>query len=128
MLRGKSWGSTDTVHRDDVVTTERLVINPNSWCSWHYHRVRVNSFVCVEGTLIIEVDHSLTYGQRARGAGYNLIDRTILKPGDFTVVAPGLTHRFVTEGEPVLALEQYWAVTPKDDDIVRRDVGGRKED
>lgn len=122
MQQGKVWGQTQTVYRSPVHHVEKLVIAPHSECSWHYHRVRWNDFRVASGQLIIEVDRSLTYGQRARGTGYALIERTILNPGDYTAVPPGVTHRFVTEADGCVGWEDYW-VEDASNDIVRSGVG-----
>ena len=52
---------------------------------------------------------------------YDLVDETILGPGEFTQVKPGKIHQF--EGiEDGVAFELYWAEF-NHDDIVRRTVG-----
>ena len=51
----------------------------------------------------------------------NLVDRTILGPGDYTVVKPGKFHQF--EGlKDGVAFELYWAEFDHDD-IERRTSG-----
>ena len=55
---------------------------------------------------------------------YDLIDETILEPGDFTAVKPGLYHTF--EGlEDGVAFELYWA-NFQHNDIQRESVGHLK--
>ena len=56
---------------------------------------------------------------------YDLIDETILKPGDYTKVKPGLYHQFECI-ESGVAFELYWA-TFTHDDIVRETVGKMKK-
>ena len=57
---------------------------------------------------------------------YDLIDETILKPGDFTAVKPQLFHSF--EGlEEGVAFELYWAEF-RHNDISRESVGHLKTD
>ena len=52
---------------------------------------------------------------------YDLVDETILLPGDFTQVKPGCIHQF--EGiESGVAFELYWAEF-NHNDIKRRTVG-----
>lgn len=52
---------------------------------------------------------------------YDLVDETILEPGDYTQVKPGVYHQF--EGlEDGVAFELYFAEF-NHDDIVRRTVG-----
>ena len=56
---------------------------------------------------------------------YDLVDETILNPGDFTAVKPGLFHSF--EGlEDGVAFELYWANFSVHD-IVRESVGHFKD-
>ena len=51
-----------------------------------------------------------------------LVDETILGPGDFTQVKPGVMHQFVGL-EAGVAFELYWAEF-NHNDIKRRSVGG----
>ena len=52
---------------------------------------------------------------------YDLVDETLLLPGDFTQVKPGCIHQF--EGvEDGVAFELYWAEF-NHNDIKRRSVG-----
>ena len=56
---------------------------------------------------------------------YDLIDETILKPGDFMRVKPGVYHQF--EGlEDGVAFELYWAEFDHND-IKRESVGHRTD-
>ena len=56
---------------------------------------------------------------------YDLVDETILEPGDFTAVKPGLYHSF--EGlQDGVAFELYWANFDHSD-IERESVGHLKE-
>lgn len=122
MLKGKVWGSTETLYQSAVHHVERLVINPGGTCSWHFHRTKWNGFACISGTLIIEEDMSQHYGDV--GGSYDLIDRTVLKPGDYMAVAPGVTHRFVNEGDSVVVChEDYWPGELSGSDIARMGVG-----
>lgn len=51
-----------------------------------------------------------------------MVDTTILGPGEMTVVGPGEDHRFRAL-EATTALEVYWTdIDPHD--IVRKDTGG----
>jgi len=52
---------------------------------------------------------------------YDLIDETILKPGDYTKVKPGLYHQFECI-ESGVAFELYWAEFDHND-IKRKSVG-----
>jgi mannose-6-phosphate isomerase-like protein (cupin superfamily) len=122
MRRGKIWGSTETLYQSGVKHAELLRIVPGGSCSWHHHRNKWNDFFVVAGTLVIEVDQSKHYGDI--GGAYDLIDRTVLGPGEYTAVPPGVEHRFVNEGdEVVIAREDYWAPELSVDDIARHGTG-----
>ena len=57
---------------------------------------------------------------------YDLVDETVLGPGDFTAVKPGLYHTF--EGiEDGIAFELYWA-NFQHNDIHRESVGHLKQE
>ena len=56
---------------------------------------------------------------------YDLVDETILNPGDFTAVKPGAYHTF--EGlEDGVAFELYWA-NFSHNDIIRQGTGYMKD-
>lgn len=114
MRTGKVWGITEALW-DKGAEVHRLDVLAEHHCSWHIHAHKANAFFVFSGTLIIE-----------RRKSYGLVDRTVLKTGDFTVVPAGEPHRFVTESEPAKALEIYWPM-PLSDDIVREDNGGPNE-
>ena len=52
---------------------------------------------------------------------YDLVDETILGPGEYTKVKPGVHHQFECLEDSV-AYELYWAEFPEKD-IVRESVG-----
>lgn len=114
MLTGKIWGSTELLWNSGA-EVHRLDVIPEHHCSWHTHAHKANAFFVFAGKLIIE-----------RRKSYGLVDRTVLKTGDFTVVPAGEPHRFVTEEEPARAIEVYWPM-PLADDILREDNGGPNE-
>lgn len=125
MLKGKAWGSTETLFDHPLFTVHRLLIVPDSRCSFHYHRRKFNGFMVLDGELVIEEDMGRHYGDI--GGPYDHVDRTVLRPGQFMAVRPGVTHRFVNEsGRDVLAMECYWPDI-LGEDIARLDVGGVME-
>lgn len=111
MIAGKVWGSTQQIVANGVLELHRIVATAGSRCSMHRHKHKWNGFVVESGLLRIVV----------RKEGYNLIDTTILKAGDYTQVAPGEFHRFEAL-EDTVAYEIYWAQFDHDD-IEREDVG-----
>ena len=108
---GKIWGQTELIHANGVLEFHRIDFKAGGVCSKHKHQFKWNGFYVVNGRMKIRV------WQR----DYDLIDETILGPGDFTRVKPGLMHSF--EGlEDGVAFELYWAEF-NHDDIQRETVG-----
>ncbi len=116
MKQGKIWGMTERLLCQPGVEIHRITIDPYSHCSNHQHQFKWNGFFVISGLLFIEVEKN-----------YELIDSTILAPGEFTMVPPGEIHRFVTKQMPCLALEIYWPQLLDQNDIVRKDVGGTND-
>jgi mannose-6-phosphate isomerase-like protein (cupin superfamily) len=84
-------------------------------CSKHKHQFKWNGFYVVSGRMKVSV------WQKDQ---QDLVDETILGPGDFTRVKPGYMHQF--EGiEDGVAFELYWAEF-NHDDIQRETVGYSK--
>ena len=111
MKAGKIWGSTELIHANGVLEFHKIDFKAGGVCSKHKHNFKWNGFYVVSGRMKIKV------WQR----DYDLIDETILGPGDFTRVKPGLMHSF--EGmEDGVAFELYWAEF-NHDDIQRESVG-----
>jgi mannose-6-phosphate isomerase-like protein (cupin superfamily) len=109
---GKVWGETTTLLKTPFVEVHRLSIYPNSACSLHKHERKWNAFYVSAGVLFIEA-HKLNY---------DLIDETILHPGDFTTLPPAEYHRFYTRDAAVECLEIYYP-EPLSEDIIRKTIG-----
>jgi mannose-6-phosphate isomerase-like protein (cupin superfamily) len=108
---GKIWGQTELIHANGVLEFHRIDFKAGGVCSKHKHQFKWNGFYVVSGQMKIRVWQK----------DYDLIDETILGPGDFTRVKPGLMHSF--EGlEDGVAFELYWAEF-NHDDIQRETVG-----
>ena len=113
---GKIWGQTELIHSNGVLEFHRIDYKKGGVCSKHKHAHKWNGFYVMSGQMKIKVWQK----------DYDLVDETILNPGDFTAVKPGLFHSF--EGlEDGVAFELYWAnFSPHD--IVRESVGHMKEE
>ena len=108
---GKIWGQTELIHANGVLEFHRIDFKAGGVCSKHKHKFKWNGFYVVSGKMKIRVWQK----------DYDLVDETILGPGDFTRVKPGLMHSF--EGlEDGVAFELYWAEF-NHDDIQRESVG-----
>jgi quercetin dioxygenase-like cupin family protein len=108
---GKIWGQTELIHANGVLEFHKIDFKAGGVCSKHKHQFKWNGFYVVSGKMKIRVWQK----------DYDLVDETVLGPGDFTRVKPGLMHSF--EGlEDGVAFELYWAEF-NHDDIQRESVG-----
>ena len=113
---GKIWGQTELIHANGVLEFHKIDYVKGGVCSKHCHAYKWNGFYVVSGKMKIKVWQK----------DYDLVDETILGPGDFTRVKPGLYHSFegLEDGE---AFELYWAEF-NHNDIIRESVGHLKDD
>ena len=108
---GKIWGQTELIHANGVLEFHKIDFKAGGVCSKHKHNFKWNGFYVVSGQMKIKVWQK----------DYDLVDETILGPGDFTRDKPGLMHSF--EGmEDGVAFELYWAEF-NHNDIKRRSSG-----
>lgn len=114
MFAGKVWGTTELIEANCALEFHRIEMIKGGVCSKHLHRYKWNGFYVESGQMLIKV------WQR----DYDLIDETILNPGDYSKVKPGLYHQFECL-ESGTAYELYWAEF-NHQDIVRETVGGMK--
>jgi len=112
---GKIWGETELILANSSCEFHRIDYKKGGVCSKHKHEWKWNGFYVVSGQMKISV----------WATDYDLIDETILGPGDFTAVKPGAYHTF--EGlEDGVAFELYWA-NFSHNDIVRENTGYMKD-
>lgn len=115
MIAGKVWGQTELIHANGVLEFHRIDFRAGGVCSKHKHQFKWNGFYVMTGRMKVRV------WQKDQ---QDLVDETILGPGDFTRVRPGYMHQF--EGiEDGVAFELYWAEF-NHDDIQRETVGFKK--
>ena len=115
MIAGKVWGQTELIHANGVLEFHRIDFRAGGVCSKHKHQFKWNGFYVMSGRMKVRV------WQKDQ---QDLVDETILGPGDFTRVKPGYMHQF--EGiEDGVAYELYWAEF-NHDDIQRETVGFKK--
>jgi len=116
----KCWGRVFHAFHSPDVALSYLETKKGFCCSQHYHKNRVNFFLCITGSIVVE-----------RWVGITPVGVTIKKvlfPGDVMSVDCNICHQFeVIESGKVV--EVYW---PGDgpvrlDDIVRFGVGGPLE-
>jgi mannose-6-phosphate isomerase-like protein (cupin superfamily) len=112
---GKVWGNTELIFRNSAVEMHRISVMPGGECSKHKHNYKWNGFYVEKGCLEILVWQD----------EYDLVDRTVLRCGDMSLVRPGLYHQFKgcsSDGLATVAFELYFA-NFQHDDIIRESVG-----
>ena len=114
MKAGKVWGTTELIEANGALEFHRIEMEAGGVCSKHLHRYKWNGFYVESGKMLVRV------WQR----DYDLIDETIVGPGQYTKVKPGLYHQFECL-ESGVAYELYWAEF-NHNDIVRESVGEMK--
>tara|TARA_R100001015_G_C4622712_1_gene180260 strand:- start:1533 stop:1889 length:357 start_codon:yes stop_codon:yes gene_type:complete len=114
MKAGKIWGETKLLHANGVLEFHRIDFKSNVQCSKHKHQFKWNGFFVESGELLVRV------WSRSDEIDVDVVD-TILKPGDFMQIKPGLYHQF--EGVKAgVAFELYWAEF-NHNDIIRETFG-----
>lgn len=83
------------------------------FCSKHSHQHKYNMFHVEQGRLKIQVWKN----------DYDLVDTTIIGPGEQCIVAPGEFHQFHVLEEGTVAYEIYWTQIDASD-IHRESCGG----
>lgn len=116
----KCWGKVLHCFANDHAAVSYLEVNEGWQCSRHWHRERANTFVVVEGRLLIDEWDTLIHGEPPSR-------RTWLNPSDSYTVPSGIVHRFgVFKSGRII--EVYYPDNLGKvllDDIERLDVGGR---
>ncbi len=108
---GKIWGNTLEIFNKNNVEVHRIFIEKGGYCSEHEHRHKFNAFHCESGEVHI-------YAWQPNN---DLVDVTVLKAGDSTIIHPGIFHQFKAREDSVV-YEIYWVELAKD--ISRRTEGG----
>ena len=114
--QGKVWGTTQLMFAWNSVEFHRILVKRGGYSSCHLHKHKWNRFVLLSGLLIIRM---------YRGA--EVVDETILRPGQITDIPPGVLHEFEAL-EDCEALEVYWVVLDAQDIDRGNSQGGLKSD
>jgi len=80
----KGWGYELWIHNSDKYCGKLLFFNKKKKCSWHYHKLKEETFYLQQGRLL------LRYGW---DEDINKAETLILKPGDSFHVPVGLKHQ-----------------------------------
>jgi len=115
MKAGKVWGTTELIEANGALEFHRIEMIQGGVCSKHLHEFKWNGFFVESGKMKVRVWQN----------DYDLVDETVLGPGQYTKVKPGLYHQFECL-ETGVAYELYWAEFNHND--IKRDTVGYKDD
>ncbi len=82
----KGWGWEDWISNTDLYCGKRLFIKKGKRCSFHYHKVKDETFSIISGKM------HLYYSEQD---DFEKVCEIILFPGDAFHIPPGLRHQFV---------------------------------
>lgn len=112
----KVWGHTELIFESDKYSKHILHINPNTYCSLHYHRNRANEIRVNSGRLEIVICYGPT------------IESHILTSGNKIIIPSLVPHLFFAH-ERTSATEEYFpdrnATNIDESDIIRIIPGGK---
>ena len=114
-VEGKVWGVTKPVIITPSIEVHKIYIKKDGFCSKHCHQSKINAFYVIDGTLLIK---------RWKN-NYDLVDETILKDGETSIVPAGEHHQFKALCS-TNALEIYWTELDRND-IIRETIGGTND-
>lgn len=103
----KDWGYEQVLVNNDHYCAKILHIYPGWECSLHYHRVKKETFICIEGKVDVEVMDN-----------EGVIMHTILIPGQDLTLEPGTPHRFSSQNWGISAVLEV-STPHSDEDVVR---------
>jgi quercetin dioxygenase-like cupin family protein len=106
----KIWGFRERLLETTTVVVDRLTLEKNSFCSWHYHEFKYNMFIVLEGELCLELEGE---------------ERKWMIKDEHYIVDPKIKHRFITEEVPAKIMEVMYTKPVLEDDIIRSIQGGK---
>lgn len=102
----KTWGYEQILVNNDRYCAKLLHIHPGYECSLHYHDIKKETFICIEGSVEIDLEVG------------GLIRQQSLYLGQQLTINPGTPHRFRTLNEEFAVLLEV-SSSHNDDDVVR---------
>ena len=86
----KVWGNEKWIVNTEKYCGKLLTVNPGKHCSWHFHKIKDETFFIQAGEALIEYGYDTDIVK---------CEKVILKPGDSFYVPVGLIHRFTCISE-----------------------------
>jgi len=106
----KIWGIRERLMENSTVVVDRLTLEADSFCSWHYHDFKYNMFIVLEGIIYLELENK---------------DTVVIVKDEQYIVDPKIQHRFVTKDFPAIIMEIMYTKPVLEDDIIRLVQGGK---
>ena len=100
----KIWGHEEWIVNDTKYCGKKLVFNQGYACSFHFHKIKDETFYIAKGSVLVELENDLKKWSR------------IMTPGDVQHIEPGLKHRIIAL-EPAEVME--FSTYHRDDDSYR---------
>lgn len=100
----KPWGKEEWIELNDAYCYKRIYINAGYKTSYQYHEFKRETNYIIEGTAEIWLEN-----------GEGIVEKTIMKAGDYFNVAPPKKHRVIAITDIIL----QEVSTPHVDDVIR---------
>jgi len=89
-LVNKLWGYEIWLENNEKYCGKHLHVEPNRWCSAHFHKNKKETFYVIEGELILKYSKNMNKDIW----DLDLVDTIVLKKGDSFTLEPKTVHRF----------------------------------
>ena len=100
----KPWGREEWLELNDRYCYKRIYINAGTRTSYQYHKQKLETNYIIEGEAEIWLENDL-----------GVVEKTIMKAGDFFNVKPPKKHRVIAITDLIL----QEVSTPEVDDVIR---------
>lgn len=108
----KTWGEEDWIVNNEKYCGKRMFLRKGTYCSWHFHKIKEESFFCVSGTMVLRYGYDEDISKATE---------ITMNPGDSFDIPVGMIHQF--EGlEDTVFFE--FSTQHFDEDSIRISVGG----
>lgn len=86
----KKWGFEKWIENNKLYCGKLLHVEPNRYCSAHFHKIKKETFYIIKGELILSYSNNMDIDVW----NLNLVDTIVLKEGDSFTIEPYTVHRF----------------------------------
>lgn len=101
----KTWGHEQIFTNGPFYAAKALVLNPKSFCSWHMHKSKIETFILMEGNAILQ------YGWEEDVEHASSIE---MEKGHAYLIERGMKHRVISNANGAKILEVSTTDYPDD--------------